>query len=544
MTRRPTPEQLIDISQLINDYADLQPDPTDPAQRVSFGTSGHRGTSSAKTFNQKHIIAITAAVVEYRQAHGVTGALYIGYDTHALSECAFQTALRVLVAAGVQVRAQPGSFTPTPLVSHAILVHNRTNSSVADGIIITPSHNPPQDGGFKYNPPTGGPASTDVTRQIEARANEILSKNEEIPLVSLEESLCSLETFDFIETYISNLEDIIEMKSIAEKGVTIGVDPLGGSSLEVWKAIRDRYGLSITILNDKIDPQFSFMPLDKDGVIRMDCSSPYVMSDLLQYKDGYDVCIGNDPDADRHGIVTSDGLMNSNHYLAVMIDYLFQTRIWNKQVGIGKTLVSSLFIDKLAEKLDRPLTEVPVGFKYFVDGLLNGTLGFAGEESAGASFLDKQGRPWSTDKDGIIAGLLAAEIKALTGKTPSQYYRDCYKEILGDALLVYGRQDAPAHAEEKAILRSLSPQQVKTNTLAGDPILSIETHTKDKEAVGGIKVSTEWAWFAARPSGTEDLYKIYAESLKGKDHLNEIFSEAKALVAQVLSSHDNQNHDE
>ncbi|MFC6616879.1 phosphoglucomutase (alpha-D-glucose-1,6-bisphosphate-dependent) [Deinococcus radiophilus] len=532
--QRAPAEALSNIPHLIAAYYERRPDPAVAEQRVSFGTSGHRGTSLNQTFNEAHILAITQATAEYRRTAGIQGPLYLGADTHALSEPALLSGLRVLRANGVNVQAAPGQFTPTPLVSHAILTHNAAGAEQADGIVITPSHNPPQDGGFKYNPPSGGPADTDVTGQIQARANELLENGlDGVQTVTLEEALKGLTPFDFITPYVETLDEVIDLEAIRAAGVQIGVDPLGGSSLPVWQAIEDRWQLGLRIVNHEIDPRFAFMTLDKDGKIRMDCSSPYAMASLLEYRGQFDVAIGNDPDADRHGIVTPDGLMNPNHYLAVMIDYLFRNRPgWREDAGIGKTLVSSALIDRVATGLGRPLMEVPVGFKYFVEGLQGGSLGFGGEESAGASFLRMDGRPWSTDKDGIIAGLLAAEIMARSGRSPSQYFQDL-SEKYGET--AYARTDAPASTEQKAALKSLSPEAVQAATLAGDPITGRFTRAPgNDEAVGGLKVSTEHAWFAARPSGTENIYKIYAESFRGEEHLQQVLKEAQQVVAAAM----------
>ena len=509
---------------------------------MAFGTSGHRGTSLDGSFTEAHILAVSQAVAEYRAQAGIRGPLFIGADSHALSEAALASALRVLVANGVDVRrSKNGDYTPTPLISHAILSHNagaggERHIGKADGIVITPSHNPPQDGGFKYNPPSGGPADTDVTRGVQNRANELLrSGNAEVKTVSYAEALSGAAEFDFITPYVEGLPEIIDLDAIREAGVNIGVDPLGGSSLPVWEAVQRRWNLKLTIVNEKVDPAFSFMTVDKDGKIRMDCSSPYAMASLLSLKDDFDVAIGNDPDADRHGIVTPDGLMNPNHYLAVAIHYLFANRPgWPASAGVGKTLVSSSLIDKVAADLGRKLVEVPVGFKYFVEGLLTGTLGFGGEESAGASFLKMDGRPWSTDKDGLIMGLLAAEITAKTGKTPSQHFAELSEKFGSSA---YSRADAPASAEAKKILSNLSPEQVTATTLAGDPITAKLTRAPgNNEAIGGLKVTTEFAWFAARPSGTEDIYKIYAESWKGEAHLQEVMREAEQVVNAALGA--------
>ncbi|MDP9763304.1 phosphoglucomutase (alpha-D-glucose-1,6-bisphosphate-dependent) [Deinococcus enclensis] len=533
---QPAPQSLlVNVPRLVAHYYETRPDVHDPAQRVSFGTSGHRGTSLNGTFNEWHIMAVAQAVAEHRAAMGITGPLYMGLDTHALSEPAWMSALQVLVGNGVRVRVQPGVFTPTPLVSHAILEFNRKGAERADGIVITPSHNPPQDGGFKYNPPSGGPADTDVTGAIQARANAILEGElREVRRVSLEDAMNELEPFDFIMPYVEQLPQVIDLDALRQSGVRIGVDPLGGSSLPVWQAIQARYDLNLKIVNDDIDPRFAFMRVDKDGKIRMDCSSPYAMAGLLDLKGDFDVAIGNDPDADRHGIVTAGGLLNPNHYLAVMIEYLFQHRPgWSERAGVGKTLVSSALIDRVAAGIGRPLVEVPVGFKYFVDGLLTGTLGFGGEESAGASFLRLNGEAWSTDKDGIIPGLLAAEMTARTGKTPGERFADL-SERYGQT--AYARQDAPAGAEQKKVLANLSPEQVTATTLGGDPITAKLTRAPGNgEAIGGLKVTTEQAWFAARPSGTEDIYKIYAESFRGPEHLQQVMREAREVVGAALA---------
>lgn len=533
---KPAPQSLLtNIPRLVAHYYETQPDPAHPAQRVSFGTSGHRGNSLNGTFNEAHILAIAQAVAEYRSGAGISGPLYMGLDTHALSEPAWMSALEVLVANGIDVKVQPGFFTPTPLVSHAILEHNRQGKGIADGIVITPSHNPPQDGGFKYNPPSGGPADTDITKVVQQRANAILENGlRDIKRVSLAQAMENLTPFDFVTPYVEQLGEVIDLDAIKHSGVSIGVDPLGGSSLPVWEAIQARYGLNLTIVNQATDPRFAFMSVDKDGKIRMDCSSPYAMASLLRLKDDFDVAIGNDPDADRHGIVTRDGLMNPNHYLAVMIDYLFQNRPgWRADAAIGKTLVSSALIDRVGAGLGRRVVEVPVGFKYFVEGLLDGSFGFGGEESAGASFLRMNGSAWSTDKDGLIAGLLAAEITAKTGQTPSQHFARL-SERYGQT--AYSRIDAPATAEQKKVLSSLSPEQVQATTLAGDPITAKLTRAPgNNEPVGGLKVTTEHAWFAARPSGTEDIYKIYAESFKGEEHLQEVFQEAQEVVGAALA---------
>ena len=532
---KPAPQSLLtNIPRLVAHYYETKPDVGDPLQRVACGTSGHRGTSLNGTFNEWHILAVSQAVAEYRAGAGITGPLFMGLDTHALSEPAWMSALQVLVANGVRVCVQPGFFTATPLVSHAILEHNRKGAEKADGIVITPSHNPPQDGGFKYNPPSGGPADTDVTGAIQQRANAILEGGlRDVNRVSLEDAMNGLEVFDFITPYVEQLGEVIDLDAIKQSGVKIGVDPLGGASLPVWQAIQAKYGLNLTIVNNTVDPRFAFMTVDRDGKIRMDCSSPWAMAGLLDLKDDFDVAIGNDPDADRHGIVTRDGLMNPNHYLAVMIDYLFQHRPgWRGDAAIGKTLVSSALIDRVGAGIDRKVVEVPVGFKYFVEGLLDGSFGFGGEESAGASFLRLNGGAWSTDKDGIIPGLLAAEMTAKTGKTPSERFRELTEKYGSTA---YDRIDAPATPEQKNILKNLSPEQVTATTLAGDPITAKLTRAPgNNEPIGGLKVVTEQAWFAARPSGTEDVYKIYAESFRGEEHLKQVFEEAKEVVSAAL----------
>ncbi|WP_276954636.1 phosphoglucomutase (alpha-D-glucose-1,6-bisphosphate-dependent) [Allomeiothermus silvanus] len=536
---KPAPQDiLVNIPRLLVEYYALRPDPTDPLQQVAFGTSGHRGTSHRRTFNEAHILAISQALAEYRAQSGISGTLFVGMDTHALSEAAWASAIEVLVANGVRVFIEKGrGYTPTPLVSHAILSYNRGRShGLADGIVITPSHNPPQDGGFKYNPPSGGPADTSVTGAIQERANQILQGGlREVRRVSLEEALEAAEEFDFVSPYVQQLHEILDLEAIKAAGVKIGVDPLGGSSLATWQKIADHYGLDLTIVNERIDPSFSFMSVDKDGKIRMDCSSPYAMASLIGLKDRFDVAIGNDPDADRHGIVTQDGLMNPNHYLAVAIHYLFQHRPeWGPEKGVGKTLVSSSMIDRVAASLGRRLVEVPVGFKYFVEGLLQGTLGFGGEESAGASFLRRDGSAWSTDKDGIILGLLAAEILAKTGKSPSGHYKDLEARFGASA---YARVDAPANPAQKKVLANLRPEMVSATELAGEPILVKLTHAPGNgEPIGGLKVVTENAWFSARPSGTEDVYKIYAESFRGTEHLERLIQEAKEVVNGAFRS--------
>jgi phosphoglucomutase len=529
----PAPQSiLVNIPRLVSSYYAISPDANDPSQAVSFGTSGHRGNSFAGTFNEAHILAISQATAEYRAGAGISGPLFIGADTHALSESAWISALEVLVANGVQVRYQEArGFTPTPLISHAILNFNRANPGVlSDGIVITPSHNPPLDGGFKYNPPTGGPADTNVTKAIQTRANELLKANlEGVKRIPFTRALAQAEAFDFVTPYVRELPEIIDLDAIRSSGLRIGVDPLGGASLPVWQAINDIHKLNLEIVNDKVDPSFAFMTVDKDGKIRMDCSSPYAMASLIHLKDKFDVAIGNDPDADRHGIVTKDGLMNPNHFLAVSINYLFQNRPnWPANAGIGKTLVSSALIDRVATGINRTLIEVPVGFKYFVEGLLEGTFGFGGEESAGASFLRMNGTSWSTDKDGPIMGLLAAEIMAKTGKSPSEHHRELEAKYGSSA---YSRQDAPANAAQKKVLSNLSPELVTASELAGEPITAKLTRAPgNNEPIGGLKVTTQSAWFAARPSGTEDVYKIYAESFQGESHLERVMTEARAVV--------------
>ena len=534
------PSTLVDVSKLLAAYRAEQPDPSAREQRVSFGTSGHRGSSFKRSFNERHIVAIAQAVCEYRATQHTTGPLYLGKDTHALSEPAFVTALEVLAANGVEVMIdQDNGFTPTPVISHAVLSYNRGRTSgLADGIVITPSHNPPEDGGIKYNPPNGGPADTQVTKWIEDRANTLLTKNlQECNRLPIEQARQAATTHrhNYIGAYVADLRNIINIAAIKAAGLKLGIDPLGGSGVGYWKPIIERYGLDVEIVNPSVDPTFRFMPLDWDGKIRMDCSSPYAMTNLIALKDRFDVAFGNDADNDRHGIVTRSGLMNPNHYLAVSIAYLFANRPnWKSDAGIGKTLVSSSLIDRVATKLKRALVEVPVGFKWFVNGLLDGSLGFGGEESAGASFLRQDGTVWSTDKDGIIMDLLAAEMMAKTGHDPSELYRNLTKE-LGEP--VYERIDAQATPEQKVILSKLSPQQVKVTELAGDQILAMLTKAPgNNAAIGGLKVVTENGWFAARPSGTEDVYKLYAESFKGKDHLTRIQEEAQELITNALAS--------
>ncbi|MCT1617075.1 alpha-D-glucose phosphate-specific phosphoglucomutase [Kocuria indica] len=533
------PSDLVDIDQLVAAYFDRVPDASNPDQRVAFGTSGHRGSSLKTSFNEHHIAAITQAIVEYRAEQGITGPLFMGKDTHALSGPAQDTALRVLAANGVRTLLDSrDGFTPTPALSHAILTYNASGPEErADGIVITPSHNPPTDGGFKYNPPHGGPADTDATEWIANRANDLIAAGlDGVERVPLEEAAAAetTGTFDFLDSYVSALPEIIDLEAIKESGLHIGADPMGSASVAYWQEIGERFGLNLTVVNPEVDPQWAFMTLDWDEKIRMDCSSPSAMASLIGNRDEYDIATGNDADSDRHGIVTPDaGLMNPNHYLAVAIDYLYRNRAgWSPQTGIGKTLVSSSIIDRVADSLGRRLMEVPVGFKWFVPGLLDGSIGFGGEESAGASFLRMDGSAWTTDKDGIILALLAAEITARTGKTPSQRYAELTEQF-GDP--VYERIDAPADREQKAVLKKLSAEQVTAETLAGEPIIAKLTEAPGNGAtVGGLKVVTESAWFAARPSGTEDVYKIYAESFKGAEHLAQVQKEAKALVDSVI----------
>ncbi|CUS38085.1 phosphoglucomutase (alpha-D-glucose-1,6-bisphosphate-dependent) [Candidatus Nitrospira nitrificans] len=538
---RPAPHSiLVDVEKLLSAYWTEKPDVSVREQRVSFGTSGHRGSSFKRSFNENHLVAIAQAICEYRVAQRTTGPLYLGKDTHALSEPAFVTALEVLAANGVEVIIdKDGGFTPTPVISHAILTYNHGRTSgLADGIVITPSHNPPEDGGIKYNPPSGGPADTQITKWIEDRANALLATElQGVKRLPVEQARRASTTHphDYIGAYVSDLSHVIDMDTIKAAALKLGIDPLGGSGAAYWQPIVERYGIPIEIVNPAVDPTFRFMPLDWDGKIRMDCSSPYAMANLIALKDRFDVAFGNDADNDRHGIVTRSGLMNPNHYLAVSIAYLFASRPgWKSDAGIGKTLVSSSLIDRVAAKLKQKLVEVPVGFKWFVSGLLDGSLGFGGEESAGASFLRRDGTVWSTDKDGIIMDLLAAEMTAKTGLDPSELYRALTNE-LGEP--VYERIDAPATPEQKAILSKLSPEQVKASELAGDKIVAMLTKAPGNgAAIGGLKVVTGNGWFAARPSGTEDVYKLYAESFKGKEHLKKIQDEAQAIVSSALAA--------
>jgi phosphoglucomutase len=534
------PELLIDVDRLIRDYHERTPDLGDPQQLVAFGTSGHRGTSQNGTFTESHILAITQAVCEYRAAQGTTGPLYMGKDTHALSGPAQQTALEVLTANGVEtIIHEKDRPTPTPVVSVAVLNHNRGRTSgLADGIVITPSHNPPRDGGFKYNPTTGGPADVDATDWIQKRANDLLrAKNVGVQRVPYETALKANTTHarDLIGPYVEGLSSVVDMTAIAAGRVKLGVDPLGGASLPYWEPIANRYGLDLTVVNPKLDPTFGFMTVDHDGQIRMDCSSPYAMAGLIGLKNQYRVAFGNDPDSDRHGIVTpTAGLMNPNHFLAVAVRYLFSHRPhWPAAAGIGKTLVSSALLDRVAMSLDRKLVEVPVGFKWFVSGLLDGSLGFGGEESAGLSFLRRDGTVWSTDKDGPIADLLAAEITAVTGKDPGQHFQEIEAQF---GRSWYTRVDQAATPAQKSALKKLSPGAVTAETLAGEPIQSKVTYAPGNgAAIGGLKVTADNGWFAARPSGTEDVYKVYAESFKGEDHLATILDEARQIVTRALA---------
>ncbi|MGJ4845833.1 phosphoglucomutase (alpha-D-glucose-1,6-bisphosphate-dependent) [Leifsonia sp. Le1] len=535
--RAGTPAQasdLVDIDALRRAYYDLKPDVSIPEQRVVFGTSGHRGSSLNTAFNENHIAATTQAIVEYRASQGITGPLFLGADTHALSEYAMTTALAVLVGNEVRVLVDEfDDWVPTPALSHAILRYNRAgHDDQADGIVVTPSHNPPADGGFKYNPPHGGPADTDATSWIANRANELIA--DDLRGVRMSEP-SAVETYDFRGTYVDDLENIIDVKAIRDSGIHIGADPLGGASVNYWAAIAERYGLDLTVVNPTVDPTWSFMTLDWDSKIRMDPSSPSAMASVLAHKDDYDILTGNDADADRHGIVTPDGgLMNPNHYLAVAIDYLYRTRTeWRKDAAVGKTLVSSSIIDKVADSLGRRLWEVPVGFKWFVPGLIDGSVGFGGEESAGASFLRFDGSVWTTDKDGILLALLASEIRAVTGKTPSQLYAEL-TEKFGDP--VYERVDAPASPAEKSALSKLDGEAITATELAGEPITAKLSRAPGNDAaLGGVKVETATAWFAARPSGTENVYKIYAESFAGSDNLREVQEEAKRIVGDALA---------
>jgi len=534
-------QDLADVPRLVAAYYVERPDPAARDERVAFGTSGHRGSSVKRAFNEAHILAITEAICRWRKAQGIEGPLYLARDTHALSEPAFASALEVLAAHAVEARVDAKlGYTPTPALSHAILVHNRGRSTgLADGIVVTPSHNPPEDGGFKYNPPNGGPADTQVTKAIQDEANEILSSGlRGVTRVPYARALAAPTTHrhDFVSEYVDDLGAVLDLDAVRGARISIGVDPLGGSAVGYWGAVAERWGLDIEVVNGLVDPTFRFMPRDWDGKIRMDCSSPYAMAGLIALKDRFDVAFGNDTDADRHGIVTRGaGLMNPNHYLSVAVRYLLDARQgWRRDAAVGKTVVSSAMIDRVAARAGRRLHEVPVGFKWFVDGLVDGSLGFGGEESAGASFLRRDGTAWTTDKDGLLLGLLAAEILARSGRDPGEHYRDLARE-LGDP--VYERIDAPATAEEKAVLGSLAPEQVRARELAGEPIRAVQTRAPGNGApIGGLKVVSDGGWFAARPSGTEDVYKIYAESFHGLEHLRRIQAEARDLVADALGS--------
>jgi phosphoglucomutase len=533
------PEDLIDVDAVVSAYYDLTPDPDNPDQQVAFGTSGHRGSSLDTAFNDAHIAATTQAIVEYRAAQGITGPLYIGKDTHALSLPAWTTALEVLVANGVTVLAENDEdYTPTPAVSRAIVVHNSTASGpdIADGIVVTPSHNPPRDGGFKYNPPHGGPADSDATGVIAARANALLADPSAIRRTAYAQIASEVHRFDYLGSYCEDLVNALNLHAVRDAGVHIGADPMGGASVQYWDYISEHLGIDLTVVNDKVDPQWAFMTLDTDGKIRMDCSSPNAMASLITNKDAYAISTGNDADSDRHGIVTPDsGLMNPNAYLAVAIQYLYAHRDgWRPDAGIGKTLVSSSMINRVAEGLGRKLIEVPVGFKWFVPGLQSGEIGFGGEESAGASFLALDGSTWTTDKDGILLALLASEIQAVTGKSPSELYAELTAQHGAPA---YARVDAPADREQKAKLAKLDPSAVTATELAGEPITAkLTTAPGNGAAIGGLKVTTESAWFAARPSGTEDVYKIYAESFQGPGHLAQVQEAAREVVAAALGN--------
>jgi phosphoglucomutase len=537
---RVSPDLLADVDRLQREYYSREPDFADSSQRVRFGTSGHRGSSLRGAFNEAHILAITQAICEYRSGRDITGPLFIGKDTHALSEPAFRTALEVLAGNGIEtVIDRSDGYTPTPAISHAILTHNRGRTSgVADGIVITPSHNPPEDGGFKYNPPTGGPADTDVTRWIEDRANALLSNGlDRVARITYERARHAATTHahDYVGPYVNDLASVLDMEAIRGARLKIGVDPLGGASVGFWAPIVERYGIDIEVVNDTVDPTFRFMTLDWDGRVRMDCSSPSAMTPLIALKDTFDIAFGNDPDADRHGIVTRGaGLMNPNHVLAAAVFYLFTHRShWRPDAAVGKTVVSSSVIDRVAAKVGRALVEVPVGFKWFVPGLLDGSLGFGGEESAGASFLRRDGTVWTTDKDGIVMDLLAVELMARTGRDPSELYADLTGEL---GAPIYERIDAPATSAEKDVLLNLSAEDISASELASDPIQTVLTTAPGNgAAIGGLKVITAHGWFAARPSGTEDVYKLYAESFRGSTHLRRIQEEAQGIIAKTLA---------
>lgn len=534
------PELIVNIPRLISAYYTHQPDPHIIDQQVSFGTSGHRGDARKSSFNENHIAAISQAICEYRQNEKISGPLYLGMDTHGLSEAAHASAIEVFAANMVDLHIQAGGgYTPTPVISHAILTYNHGKTSgLADGVVITPSHNPPNDGGYKYNPPSGGPADTATTKWIQDRANALLANElrgvARLPFTRAIKAANVIQ-YDFMTPYVNDLNNVVDMDAIAGAGLKIGVDPMGGSGIAYWEPIAERYRLNMTVVNPEVDPTFRFMTVDKDGKIRMDCSSPYAMASLIRLKDDFDIAFGNDPDYDRHGIVTrSSGLLNPNHYLAVAIQYLFTHRDrWSPDAAVGKTLVSSSMIDRVAADLGRKLAEVPVGFKWFVDGLVDGSYGFGGEESAGASFLRRDGTVWTTDKDGFIMDLLAAEMVAVTQKDPGEHYQGLVNRF---GAPIYQRTDAPATREQKAVLKNLSPDMVTADSLAGEPIKAKLTHAPGNgAAIGGLKVTTDSGWFAARPSGTEDIYKIYAESFQGETHLNQILAEAQEIVKGALS---------
>ncbi|WP_035064236.1 phosphoglucomutase (alpha-D-glucose-1,6-bisphosphate-dependent) [Nitratidesulfovibrio termitidis] len=538
--QRPEASQLVDIPALVAAYYTEHPDTAAPERRVSFGTSGHRGGALSGSFNEEHILAVTQAVCEYRAQAGITGPLFLGMDTHALSEPAHRSALEVLAANGVPtVIQQGGGYTPTPVISHAILTWNAGRAQgLGDGIVITPSHNPPEDGGFKYNPPHGGPADTDATKWIQRRANELLDDgNRAVRRMHLRDALAApcVSQRDFVRGYVDDLASVVDMPAIKAAGLKLGADPLGGSSLAYWRPIAEAYGLDITVVNDAVDPTFRFMPLDKDGKIRMDCSSPWAMAGLINLRDKFDVAFGNDADADRHGIVTASGLMNPNHYLAVAVWYLFRHRPqWSPQCAVGKTLVTSSMVDRVAASLGRKVVEVPVGFKWFVQPLLEGSCGFGGEESAGASFLRRDGTVWTTDKDGLLLNLLAAEIMAVEGRDPAELYTKLTEQF---GAPLYERLQSPAGAERRAVLANLSPDVLTATELAGAPITAMLTKAPGNGAsIGGLKVITDDGWFAARPSGTEDMYKIYTESFKGSDHLKRIQQEAVDIVDRAFAA--------
>jgi phosphoglucomutase len=541
---KPAPAELrVDLSRLRAAYHDRSPDPGTPGERVAFGTSGHRGSSLAGSFNEAHVLAMAQAVAEYRAGAGIRGPLHLGKDTHALSEPALETALEVFAANGVEVRVDEAlGFTPTPVISHAILVHNRGAGAVerlADGVILTPSHNPPEDGGFKYNPPSGGPADTDVTRAIQARANELLEGGlREVRRIPFREALAAETTrrHDFVGPYVEELGSVLELEAVAAAGVRLGADPMGGAGVGYWHRIAERWGLALEVVNPQVDPTFAFIPVDRDGKVRMDCSSPWAMAGLIGLRERFDVAFGNDPDFDRHGIVTREGgLMNPNHFLSAAADHLFRNRPgWPDTAGLGKTLVTTSMLDRVAAELGRPILEVPVGFKWFVDGLLDGAVAFAAEESAGATLLRRDGSAWTTDKDGIALALLAAEMTAVSGKDPSELYRELESR---HGSPVYVRTDAPASPAQKAALKALTPEMVEAGELAGSPIRARLTRAPGNAApMGGLKVVTDDGWFAARPSGTEDIYKIYAESFRGPEHLERLVEEAKALVERAFEA--------